>query len=89
MGRGHLASLAELSVRVRAKQPAAEPSEILRAAFRLPAGSLTARREDRTLVLASSDKTVRFALQGMEEELLRHLAARGHSDLRGVRWSAA
>jgi hypothetical protein len=87
-GRG-FKSLAEVSRRVREKEPPAELAALLQATFHLPPGSLAASREGEALVLSSQDKTVRFALAGLEPQILRFLASRGYGELRRVKWSAA
>ena len=84
-----LKSLAELSQKVREKAPPAEVGALLQATFHLPPGSLAACREGETLVLSARDKTVRFALDGLESPILRFLASRGYVELRRVRWSVA
>jgi len=82
-------SLAEVSRQVREKAPPAEVAALLQATFHLPPGSLAASREGEALVLSSRDKTVRFALMGLEFQILRFLASHGYGELRRVRWSAA
>ena len=84
-----LKSLAELSRQVREKAPPAEVAALLQATFHLPPGSLAARKEGDLLVLSTLDKTVRFAMDGMESQILRFLASRGCGELRRVRWSVA
>ena len=84
-----LKSLAEVSSRVREKAPPAEVTALLQATFHLPPGSLAASIEGEILLLSSQDKTVRFALTGLEFQILRFLASHGYRALRRVRWSAA
>jgi hypothetical protein len=84
-----LKSLAEVSSRVREKVPPAEVAALLQATFHLRPGSLAASIEGEILVLSSQDKTVRFALDGLECPMLRFLARHGYGQLRRVRWSVA
>lgn len=84
-----LKSLAEVSSRVREKAPPAEVAALLQATFHLLPGSLTASIEGEILVLSSQDKTVRFALDGLEVPILRFLSTRGYGQLRRVQWSVA
>ena len=89
MAKRGFRSLAELSEGMRKSVPVADLASHLQAAFHLPAASLDARRDGEALVLSSSDKTVRFALQDMDQQILGFLASRGYAGLRRVRWSAA
>ena len=89
MARGQMKSLSEISAAVRGSAPASDLSLLIGGAFHLPAGALKARRDGDALVLCAPDKTVRFALEGMEQQVLGYCAARGHHGLRRVRWSAA
>lgn len=89
MARGQMKSLSEISAAVRGSAPASDLGLLIGRAFHLPAGAVRARRDGDDLVLCAPDKTVRFALEGMEEQVLGYCAARGHRGLRRVRWSAA
>jgi len=89
MARGKMKSLSEISAALRHTVPASDLSTLIHLAFRLPAGSLEARREGDVIVLSARDKTIRFALQGMEEHVLGLCESRGHSGLRRIRWSVA
>jgi hypothetical protein len=81
-------SLAELGARARTSLPEPDLARQIQLAFRLRSGSLDAVRRGDTLELASSEKMVRFALQGMEGQILGWLLARGHKEIRRVTWSA-
>ena len=81
-------SLAELGARARRSFPEADLARELQLAFRLRSGSLAAVKRGDTLELASDEKMVRFALQGMEGQILGWLLARGHKEIRRVTWSA-
>jgi len=88
-GRG-LRSLGEITSALGPKRlPPCDLTGQLCVAFRLGAGRLTAWKAGEALVLSSSDKTVRYALQGMEGQILSFLASKGHAELRRVVWSAA
>ncbi len=89
MAKRAFRSLAELSAGIRKAMPVADLASHLQAAFHLPAASFEARRDGEALVLSTSDRTVRFALQDMDEQILGFLASRGYAGLRRVRWSAA
>lgn len=84
-----LKSLAELSQKVRGKNPPADLSALVQSALHLSTGKLEACREGDDLVLTTSDKTVRLALRGMESQVLAYLARKGHEGMRRMRWSAA
>jgi hypothetical protein len=86
-GRG-LKSLADVSKKVRETVPRGSLSAQIQAAFRLPPGSLSVRRDGDFIVLSSQDKTVQFALRGMEGKILGFLSSTGQVRLKGVRWSA-
>ena len=84
-----LRSLAELSQKVRGKNPPADLSALVQSALHLSTGQLEARREGDVLVLHTGDKAVRLALRGMEAQVLGYLARKGHQGMKRLRWSAA
>ena len=62
----------------------AEPSAL----FRLGEGRLHAYHSGDCLLLSSPDKTVRYALRGMEAQILSYLVSKGYGEIRRVEWSA-
>jgi hypothetical protein len=88
MGRG-LRSLGDVTAGMdRRRLPPCDVAGHISALFRLGEGRLQASKSGDCLLLHTSDKTVRCALRGMEPQILSYLAARGHGELRRVRWSA-
>lgn len=60
----------------------------LHVAFHLDEDALKTRRRNDVLLLSTEDRAVRFALTGMEAEILGWLHRNGHEDIRRVAWSA-
>ena len=90
MSKRGLRSLSEITSAMDRKQlPPCDLTGQLSAAFRLGEGRLSARKSGDVLVLSSPDKTVRYALEGMEGQILSFLASKGHAELRRVVWSVA
>ena len=89
MRGGGIKSLQDVASRMRGSMPAGDISSQIRCAFHLPEGAVIARREGEVLILSSGDKTIRDALEGMVQPILRSLNANGHPGLRRIRWSAA
>ena len=82
-------SMAELARGLREdKRLPGDVAQRLAYAFSLPAAALKVRQDGGCLVLSTADKTVRYALTGMEGNLLRWLSEEGYSEIRSVRWSA-
>jgi hypothetical protein len=83
-----LAPLAEVADRCRKKVATGRSLGGLHVAFHLREDALRTRRKNDVLVLYTEDKAVRFALTGMEGEILGWLHRNGHDDIRRVAWSA-
>jgi hypothetical protein len=84
-----LKSLREVTAAMdRKRMPPCDITGQISALFRLEEGRLHAHKSGEVLFLSSPDKTVRYALKGMEAQILSYLASRGHGDLRRVLWSA-
>jgi hypothetical protein len=83
-----LKSLHDVSAALQKRLPEPDPGALIRAAFRLPEGSLEAACRGEELHLRTGDKTARCALRGMEVRILAYLASRGHAHLRRIVWSA-
>ena len=89
MSRTHgLTPLAEVADRCRKKYATGKTLGGLHVAFHLQEDALRARQKNDVLVLFTEDKAVRFALTGMEGEILGWLHRNGHDDIRRVAWSA-
>ena len=83
-----LTPLADVADRCRKKVAAGKTLGGLYVAFHLQEDALRARQRNDVLVLYTEDKAVRFALTGMEGEILGWLHRNGHDDIRRVAWSA-
>jgi hypothetical protein len=81
-------SLQDVSAGLRMKLPPCDLTRALQAAFRLQAGDVEARRRGDALQLTPRDRTIRFALEGMEPQILAWLTGRGEHGIRRITWSA-
>jgi hypothetical protein len=81
-------SLSDVAAGMLPTLPPGDVTEHLRGAFHLPPGALSARMNGDMLLISTSDKTVRFALSGLEPEILRMVQGRGFKNVRRVSWSA-
>ncbi|MEW5764488.1 MAG: hypothetical protein ACOYXN_13915 [Acidobacteriota bacterium] len=81
-------SLAEVALPLRGRLAAGDPTELLRSAFHLAPGSVRAEIREETLTIRTQDKTVRFALEGAEPQILSWFHQNGFTGLRRVAWSA-
>ncbi len=64
----------------------ADPAPFLHAVLHLAPGTLTVERTGDELVLATENRSVRLALEGLEGDLLRRLASAGYGRLRRITW---
>lgn len=64
----------------------ADPAPFLHAILHLAPGTLTVERKGDELVLATGNRSVRLALEGLEGDLLRRLASAGYGPLRRISW---
>lgn len=83
-----LKPLAEVAERCRKHCAAGDAVGGIHAAFHLHEDDLKARLKNDVLLLSTEDRSVRFALTGMEGEILGWLHRNGHEDIRRVAWSA-
>jgi hypothetical protein len=83
-----LKPLAEVAERCRKHCAAGEAVDGIHVAFHLEEDTLKTRRKNDVLILSTEDRAVRFALTGMEGEILGWLHRNGHEDIRRVAWSA-
>ncbi len=81
-------SLAEIASPLRGRLASGDPTEILRSAFHLAPGSVRAEVREETLMIRTQDKTVRFALEGAEPQILSWFHKNGFEGLRRVTWFA-
>lgn len=88
MARSRLRSLGELARSLRGSLPVPDPAPGLQSAFRLPPGSLMVFLRGDTAHMVSADKTVRFALKGLDREVLSWLREHGHAEIRRISWPA-
>jgi hypothetical protein len=82
-------SLAEVASPLKKRLASGDPTEILRSAFHLAPGAVLAEVRDETLTIRTRDKTVRFALEGAEPQILSWFQKNGFAALRRIAWSAA
>jgi len=89
MVRRGLRSLGEVTAAMdRKRLPPCDLTGQISAVFRLESGRLQAQMSGDALILSSHDKTVRYALSGMEAQILSYLASKGYGAIRRVIWSA-
>ena len=89
MSRRGLRSLGEVTAGMDEKRlPPCDLTGQISALFRLGEGRLHACKSGDCLLLSTTDKTVRYALRGMEVQILSYLASKGHREIRRVAWSA-
>jgi hypothetical protein len=81
-------SLSDVAAGMRPTLPPGDVAEQLRGAFHLPPGALSTKMKGDLLTISTSDKTVRFALSGLEPEILRMVQSRGFKNVKRVSWSA-
>lgn len=63
-----------------------DPAPLLHALFHLPPGTLTVELRGEEAILATEDRSVRLALEGLEGDLLNHLASAGYGRIRRISW---
>ena len=80
--------LSDVAAGMRPTMAPGDLAEALRGAFHLPPGALSTRIKGDHLTICTSDKTVRFALGGLEQEILSMVQGRGFKHIRRVSWSA-
>jgi len=81
-------SLYDVSAALRGRLPAGDLSSAFQAAFHLQPGAVEARRRGDALELKPRDKTIQFALAGLEPQILSWLEQRGVDGVGRVTWSA-
>lgn len=64
----------------------ADPAPFLHALLHLDPGTLSAEIREDELVLATENRSVRLALEGLDGDLLRRLASAGYGRLRRISW---